>query len=108
MTRDEMKAILQRLAGIAPWSRIPDELLDDIIKDIREAAKTQRITRPIIEEIVGQYVPDVGRYKTAGEDFSDINALLMAIQNPRPSAVTTPRPGGGSPPQSGGRSGSRK
>jgi hypothetical protein len=90
MTRGT-REIIHRLAGLAPWATITDEVFDAVVEDLRDVAQTEEVTKDVVEEIVGKYMSGTGRFKTAGENMSDINALLVALQNPPPSGGTTGR-----------------
>ena len=81
---DQMKHKLMILAGLP---RHPtDAELDAIIDDIVEVKKTRLPTDGDWIKAAGRHVPGAGTHKYAGEDMSNLNALLMQIQNARPSS----------------------
>lgn len=90
--RDRMKTKLKFLAGLP--SEPTDRQLDAIISDILEIQKTRRPTEGDWKLSAGRHVPNAGTRKHAGEDQSDLNALLMQLQAARPSAG--PQGSGGS------------
>lgn len=82
--REQMKHKLMILAGLP---RHPtDAQLDAIIDDLLEVKKTRLPTERDWIEAAGRYVPSAGTHKYAGEDMSNLNALLIQIQNARPSS----------------------
>ena len=82
--RDQMKTKLKFLAGLP--SEPTDSQLGAIISDILEIQKTRRTTEGDWKDAAGRHVPRAGTRKYAGEDLSDLNALLMQLQAARPSA----------------------
>lgn len=78
--KGRMKHKLKLLAGLRPQSPT-DEELDLIITEIVELARKRRPTETDWKNAAGKYVPNAGKYKYAGEDLSDLNALLVQILN---------------------------
>lgn len=91
--RDRMKHKLKLLAGLP--SEPTDTQLDAIIGDVLKIWPTRRPTEGDWRESAARRVPGAGTRKYAGEDLSDLNALLMMLQSASPSAGTG-RPGGNS------------
>lgn len=82
--REQMKHKLMILAGLP---RHPtDHELDAVIDDILEVKKTRLPTEGDWITAAGRHVSGAGTYKYAGEDMSNLNALLIQIQNARPSS----------------------
>ena len=78
--KERMKHKLKLLAGLRPQSPTNEEL-ELIIADIVELARKRRPTETDWKNAAGNYVPNAGKYKYAGEDLSDLNALLVQILN---------------------------
>jgi hypothetical protein len=76
--KEQMKHKLKLLAGLRPQSPT-DEELELIIDNIIELARTRRPTETDWENAARKYVPNAGKYKNAGKDPSDLNALLVQI-----------------------------
>ena len=85
MSRESLKGNLKKLAGLSPWTTIDDAVLSPILNDLQQLLKsrtqTGRLTGAMVREIVAKYVPNTGTYGYLGEDMSDLNALLVALQN---------------------------
>ncbi len=97
--RERMKHKLKLLAGLP--SEPTDTQLDAIVGDIRKIQPTKTPTEGDWREAAARRVPGAGTRKYAGEDLSDLNALLMLLQGASPSAGPS-KPSGGS---GGGTSG---
>lgn len=82
--RDQMKHKLMILAGLP--NEPTDAQLNAIIADIVEIQKTRTPTERDWAEVAARHVPNAGTRKYAGEDMSNLNALLMQIQGVRPSS----------------------
>jgi hypothetical protein len=78
--KERLRNKLKILAGLRPQSPT-DEELDLIVDDIVELAGRRRPTEEDWKHAARKYVPNAGHYKYAGEDMSDLNALLVRILN---------------------------
>jgi hypothetical protein len=75
---DRLKHKLMILAGLPPQSPTNGEL-QLIIEEIVEISATRRPTEFDWKKAAGKHVPNAGRCRHAGEDMSDLNALLIQI-----------------------------
>jgi hypothetical protein len=83
---DIRKRLIQKLrllAGIPPYADI-DSYLDDVIGDINRIARSRTPTTEDWVRAAERHIPGTGKFFYGGEDFSDLNRLLMLLQNSRP------------------------
>lgn len=78
--KNRLRHKLKILAGLRPQSPT-DEELELIVDAIVELAGKRRPTEQDWKSAARRYVPNAGNYKYAGEDMSDLNALLVRILN---------------------------
>lgn len=86
--RRALKHALKILAGLPPAGPT-DAQLDAIIAEVVRAAPGRMPTQSDWLDAATKLVPDAGKYAYAGEDMSNLNQLLMLIQQ------TSQKPGTG-------------
>jgi hypothetical protein len=82
--RESLKQHLRHIASISPWG-LSDAELDAVIREILRIWGSRTPTRADWLEAARKHVSGAGSYKYAGEDMADLNALLLQIQNAKPS-----------------------
>lgn len=86
--RNALKHALKILAGLPPAGPT-DAQLDAIIAEVVRVGRGRIPTQSDWLDAARRLVPDAGKYAYAGEDMSNLNQLLLMIQQ------TSQRPGTG-------------
>jgi len=87
--REALKSALRWVANIPPYG-LSDAEFDAVIQDILRIQEKRLPAKIDWLEAAQKHVSGVGTYKRAGENMADLNALLVKIQNARPSGQSGP------------------